>query len=735
MITPLIISAVTLLQLYILLPFTTLYVREIVKFFLVGAFAATIASFVINGLFTAFIDPNIVSYTINPVVEETLKIAFLLFVLFRTANGSTFGVSDGLLLGAALGGGFGCAEDTLRALAIGRAEMEWVFPQYALSNLPSAVLSWLPTGAAHTFADGVSFYRSGHLEWTAFAAIGAALFFRFRNRGPWAWLALLLPLIWAIWDHASVNLLSQHANILGDAHRPDGTVRQIHDLLARGWAFHYAFSAMVFIASLIDWRTIRSGLRREQCAFLANASQRPSAVAGDLSFIGQNADKGWPFFKELRSFFRLRRQMAFAAATGTANPHLRQGVYAKKLVLKGVSEKPEAKPEEIDQFVKPGRPVRRATWARRLYLLGVAWVLCSAAMVLWYILLSLYFPSEWRVGFQKGSLFVACGATGFAMAIVTAIAFHLTRRSSAPRLEDRAGRLAEAVLVYTGLVMVALPVLQISGLPPFQQSAFFWASLIALLAAIANSPFFLGLASLLVDLSPAGNIKSAIEALTGIDPVARTRLGLAGRLLAALGALPILGQGLKLAKAALKLGAGVVFLGAVKAGKWASKGGKSAKAAFGALNAAGSSFGASGKLGTSRKLGASAEVSAAVSKDALRAEARQIAKDVFSEHLGKRVPQGTDIHHRIPLEYQDLFPDLDPNRLENLIAVTDKVARDAYQQSFHGRVHDLWQAHIKDLGSQGITPTKSDIENIASQIDKYINSNWPKAVNLADIVQ
>lgn len=554
---------------------------------LVGAFAATIASFVVNGLFIAAMDPKIVSYTINPVVEETLKIAFLLFVLFRTHQGSTFGISDGLLLGAALGAGFGCVEDTIRALAIGRAQMEWMFPQYALSNIPNAVLSWLPTGTAQRFHDGVSFHRAGDLQWTAFAATGAALFFRFRNSRTWAWFALFLPLIWATWDHATINLLSQHANILGDAYRPVGVVRQIHDFLARGWVFLYAFSAMVFIASIVDWWTIRSGLRNEQCAFLANASQKPGTPAADLLLTAHKTGRQVEFFARLIPFLRLRRRMAFAANAGALTTGLRIAVYRKHFFLNNILEDSERSHGSARLLPETNKLNIYAGAIKLAFLAIAAWFFVSFVIVFWYFLLSLYFASDWRFWFQRGPLFVACAATGFAMAIVTAIAFYVSKQVRRLRLEDRAEWYAEAVLVHTGLAMVGLPVLQLAGLPPFQKPGFLWGALTGLLKALGNAgPMFLGLVSLLADFSPAGNIKSGIEAITGVDPIARTQLGRAERLLAALGALPILGQGLKMSKAALQLGAGVMLLGAVKAGKLVAKAGGTARRISGTVDVA-----------------------------------------------------------------------------------------------------------------------------------------------------
>ncbi|MEH2500485.1 RHS repeat-associated protein [Bradyrhizobium sp. AZCC 1678] len=107
-------------------------------------------------------------------------------------------------------------------------------------------------------------------------------------------------------------------------------------------------------------------------------------------------------------------------------------------------------------------------------------------------------------------------------------------------------------------------------------------------------------------------------------------------------------------------------------------------------------------------------------KDKLRAEARAIAEKARG---GKRLPYGSDVHHRIPLEFAHLQPHLDPNRLDNLIVITDREARENIHtglgQSFHLYAHELWQKQLKGLKN----PTASEIENIASQMDRYIQSD------------
>jgi hypothetical protein len=60
-------------------------------------------------------------------------------------------------------------------------------------------------------------------------------------------------------------------------------------------------------------------------------------------------------------------------------------------------------------------------------------------------------------------------------------------------------------------------------------------------------------------------------------------------------------------------------------------------------------------------------------KDKLRAETHEIAETARR----KRLPYGSDVHHRVPLEFAHLQPHLDPDRLDSLIVITGRAAREA----------------------------------------------------------
>ena len=82
-------------------------------------------------------------------------------------------------------------------------------------------------------------------------------------------------------------------------------------------------------------------------------------------------------------------------------------------------------------------------------------------------------------------------------------------------------------------------------------------------------------------------------------------------------------------------------------------------------------------------------------KDRLRAEAR----DIWERETGIRAASyGKEIHHRIPLEWAHLFPDADPNRLANLVAMSSPD---------HRLVSNAWTAFR--TAHRHATPTAAEV--------------------------
>jgi hypothetical protein len=79
---------------------------------------------------------------------------------------------------------------------------------------------------------------------------------------------------------------------------------------------------------------------------------------------------------------------------------------------------------------------------------------------------------------------------------------------------------------------------------------------------------------------------------------------------------------------------------------------------------------------------------------------------IWARHMGREArSMGLIIHHRIPLQFAHLFPDVDPNSVDNLVGIVDHV---------HFDIHAFWTMELKALGG---APTPQDIQNIAASVD------------------
>ena len=151
-------------------------------------------------------------YTVDPFVEELAKVAPLVLAGLHLRTRRQWGLTDHLLVGAAVGAGFGLLEAVLRfahragnAVDVGGG---WLLPASLTPPLvPSpaaAVTSWLPAPVNAEFIGslGAGPGTNLHLAWTALAGFGVGLWFRLRGPARWAGPALVLL---AGADHAAAN--------------------------------------------------------------------------------------------------------------------------------------------------------------------------------------------------------------------------------------------------------------------------------------------------------------------------------------------------------------------------------------------------------------------------------------------------------------------------------------------------------------------------------------------------
>jgi len=94
------------------------------------------------------------------------------------------------------------------------------------------------------------------------------------------------------------------------------------------------------------------------------------------------------------------------------------------------------------------------------------------------------------------------------------------------------------------------------------------------------------------------------------------------------------------------------------------------------------------------------------SNSTLRSEARKI----FARAYGKGALRGgVQVHHRIPLQWKEIFGKADPNRLSNLVGLRPKG---------HAIATNEWRAFAKGLG--GRKPTQAEVMREAQRIDNLV---------------
>ena len=85
MITILIFHLIVITQVWLVCRNKTVAFKELFHVFYVGATVVVLGNLIVQGIAAYFLDPDIISYTITPVAEEVLKIAFVFFLFYKTA--------------------------------------------------------------------------------------------------------------------------------------------------------------------------------------------------------------------------------------------------------------------------------------------------------------------------------------------------------------------------------------------------------------------------------------------------------------------------------------------------------------------------------------------------------------------------------------------------------------------------------------------------------------------------
>ncbi|MFD4344174.1 RNase A-like domain-containing protein [Streptomyces coelicoflavus] len=259
---------------------------------------------------------NITSYTVAPWLEELVKISPLLLAGLSLKVRRQWGMTDYVVVGAALGGGFGLLEAVLRfGLDADRVIVRdgaWVIPDSLFAPYvpsPEQVLTaWLPapfgqlsTGAVPT-TDTFT-----HLVWTSVAGLGVGMLWRTRG---WVRLLAPVPFLAASAYHTLHNYVVQEP---GEWAEP-----WLETADANAWA---APLACLAVAMAVDVRQLHRGKRAMPDVLLDAERAEGDSVGALLRYATWHVP--WSLLIVLR-FVRLRRSLIFTTAVSTTGRDLEE---------------------------------------------------------------------------------------------------------------------------------------------------------------------------------------------------------------------------------------------------------------------------------------------------------------------------------------------------------------------------------------------------------------------------
>lgn len=255
------------------------------------------------------------SYTVAPWVEELLKISPLVLAGLYAKVRRQWGLTDFVVLGAALGAGFGLLEAVLRfsldaGRAVARPDGGWVIPDSLsppyVPGLSQVLTSWLPAPFSTLDMGQAGLATTAtfsHLAWTALAGLGTGLLFRAR-RG-WRFLSLI-PFATAVACHTINNYAAQHP-----ASASAGTWLEALD--AKAWA-----APLLCLALAVTYDMRQLGRSKRTVAGILLASERTD---GDSAAALIRYAAWRPPFSALIAlrFALLRRSLLYTAAVAPPN--------------------------------------------------------------------------------------------------------------------------------------------------------------------------------------------------------------------------------------------------------------------------------------------------------------------------------------------------------------------------------------------------------------------------------
>lgn len=316
---------------------------------------------------------NTTSYTVAPWLEELFKVVPLLLAGLSLKVRRQWGLTDFVVVGAALGAGFGLLEAVLRFgldadRAIARGE-GWIIPDSLsppyVPGLGQVLVSWLPAPFSQLELGGPPVTEAfTHLVWTAVAGFGVGLFWR--ARGWVVRLLSVLPILAAAVHHTVNNYaVEEHAS---------RATQWLESLDGMAWA---APLVCLAIAMVVDLRQLHRGKRVVPGVLLASERADGDSLGALLRYAAWCLP--WSLLIVLR-YVRLRRSLLYAAASAPpeATEELRR-------VVAGITARMDASDNQrawqtlnIRAWLKAARRARRS---RERWLLLIPCVLMLPALL------------------------------------------------------------------------------------------------------------------------------------------------------------------------------------------------------------------------------------------------------------------------------------------------------------------------------------------------------------------
>lgn len=315
---------------------------------------------------------DVTSYTVAPWLEELVKVSPLLLAGLSLKVRRQWGLTDFVVVGAALGGGFGLLEAVLRfgldADRVITRDGGWIvpdslFPPYVPG--PSQVFTaWLPAPFGQMSTSGPPIAETfTHLVWTAVAGLGVGLLWRTRG---WVRFLAVVPVLVASVHHMLNNYVVQE---------PGGQAEQwLETLDANAWA---APLVCLTVAMAVDLCQVHRGKRTVPGVLLASERTDGDSVGALLRYAAWHFP--WSLLIALR-YVRLRRSLLYAIAVTSSDDdteQLRKAV-ARITVQMDASDHQEAWQRDA---LRARLKAARARNAHRIWLLLVPCVLSLPALL------------------------------------------------------------------------------------------------------------------------------------------------------------------------------------------------------------------------------------------------------------------------------------------------------------------------------------------------------------------